>query len=237
MVNSFFDADEKYDTNEARKLFAEEVLEDLSFLYAETNSGVSSANELVYSLLTCPKTFRGLFQSPFILRTFAAHYVAIRGARKIDAFGDMHAPEKRPKGSLALSITGVSAIPRSHCATQLKNNAFHSSSEHSHFGQTDSSLSNALRTADPPAMPLFSKPLSSQRLVKPLHERQGSMSINGEIKQTITLSQLRNFLTRRGTPSSTKLRSSQRPLDAAPARKPQLPSPPRLDPLIVGPCW
>lgn len=47
MVNAFFDADEKYSTNEARKLFAEEVLEDLSFLYAETDSEVSNANDLI----------------------------------------------------------------------------------------------------------------------------------------------------------------------------------------------
>ena len=67
MVNSFFDADEKYRTNEARKLFAEEVLEDLSFLYAETDSGVSIANDLVCLSLTRLKTFRGLFQSLLIL--------------------------------------------------------------------------------------------------------------------------------------------------------------------------
>ena len=45
--NSFFDADEKYSTNEARQLFAKEVLKDLSFLYAETDSEVSNAKDLI----------------------------------------------------------------------------------------------------------------------------------------------------------------------------------------------
>ena len=45
MVNSFFDSDKQYATNEARKSFAEDALEDLRFLYAEANEdGVRYTN-------------------------------------------------------------------------------------------------------------------------------------------------------------------------------------------------
>ena len=81
-----------------------------SFMPRQTRTEYVILTIKYYISLMCLKTFTGLFQSPFILRTFAAHFAAINGACKVKAFGDMHAPEKRPKGGLALAITGVSAI-------------------------------------------------------------------------------------------------------------------------------
>jgi len=48
IVNAFFDANEEFETNEARQEFATDMIENLGFLYENTDSEVN------YSLITSP---------------------------------------------------------------------------------------------------------------------------------------------------------------------------------------
>jgi hypothetical protein len=52
--------------------------------------------------------YKGLFGSPFILRTLAAHYSAIRGAVEVKAFGPFDSEENYPRCALVLSAAAVS---------------------------------------------------------------------------------------------------------------------------------
>ena len=48
IVNAFFDANEEFETNEARQKFAADIIKNLGFLYENTDSEVN------YSLITSP---------------------------------------------------------------------------------------------------------------------------------------------------------------------------------------
>jgi len=91
IVNAFFDANEEFETNEARQEFATDMIENLGFLYENTDS----------------EPFQGLFRGEFIIETFAAHFTAIRGAKKVPALGVATSKENRQNGGLAMSAAAV----------------------------------------------------------------------------------------------------------------------------------
>jgi len=51
--------------------------------------------------------FRGLYQGAFVLQTFAAHFTAIDGARKILGIDDPEAGLAKPIGALRLAAAAV----------------------------------------------------------------------------------------------------------------------------------
>src|SRR5215471_8841048 len=106
---------EEYSTDEACQDFAKWALKGLAFLYSNTESDDPKVS-LGLLDTTSQSSFRfqeykGLFRSPFIVQTFAAHFTAIQGAVKVPLIGDPHSPDTLPTCGLALSAAAVSHMP------------------------------------------------------------------------------------------------------------------------------
>jgi hypothetical protein len=105
VVNAFYESKQDAKTDEDRQTFARQGLEGLKFLYSDTTAddGVSPivlADTSIYFV----QQYKGIFCGPLVLRTFAAHFNAIRGA--VDVRG-LITGDKPHKGGLVLSAVSV----------------------------------------------------------------------------------------------------------------------------------
>ncbi|KAH9023765.1 hypothetical protein EDB85DRAFT_1894623 [Lactarius pseudohatsudake] len=94
-VQTFCDSQDLLrDSDSERQKFASYYLEDLRFLYEDTDHEDK-------------KKWKGLFRSPFILQTFAAHLGAIEGSQKVPDLHEPNAPTPLPIGALGLAAAAV----------------------------------------------------------------------------------------------------------------------------------
>ncbi|EGO01101.1 hypothetical protein SERLA73DRAFT_151647 [Serpula lacrymans var. lacrymans S7.3] len=100
MVEHFFESDPAYTTYHARQEFASEVLTGFAYLYEEIGDD--------------PLGFCGLFRSPFVLQTFAAHFAAVNTSIDVEVLRAVSVPSNAtdtkkypPVGALAMSAAAV----------------------------------------------------------------------------------------------------------------------------------
>ena len=63
---------------------------------------------LPFSFINAQQKFKGVFRGSFIIQTFAAHFHAIAGSKRISALEDVGlASSPDPRGALALSTAAV----------------------------------------------------------------------------------------------------------------------------------
>ncbi|KAH9166464.1 hypothetical protein EDB89DRAFT_1910690 [Lactarius sanguifluus] len=94
-VQSFCDSQDLLrDSDSERQIFASFYLEDLRFLYEDTDDEDKTK-------------WKGLFRSPFILQTFAAHLGAIESSQKVPDLHGPNTPTPLPIGALGLAAAAV----------------------------------------------------------------------------------------------------------------------------------
>ncbi|KAH9014123.1 hypothetical protein EDB84DRAFT_1443962 [Lactarius hengduanensis] len=94
-VQSFCDSQDLLrDSDSGRQEFASFYLEDLRFLYEDTDDEDKTK-------------WKGLFRSPFILQTFAAHLGAIESSQKVPDLHGPNTPTPLPIGALGLAAAAV----------------------------------------------------------------------------------------------------------------------------------
>ncbi|KAF8521077.1 hypothetical protein BU17DRAFT_88282 [Hysterangium stoloniferum] len=92
IIKSIFEnSEDGFSTDDDDQVFAQHQLDNLEFLYRDTDS----------------MPYHHPFQGPLILHTLAAHYCAIHGAIKILSLGDADLLTNQPYGALAMSATVV----------------------------------------------------------------------------------------------------------------------------------
>ncbi|KAM6503850.1 hypothetical protein JOM56_000793 [Amanita muscaria] len=95
VLMAFFDAKpEMRDSDSARVEFATCYLEDLRFLYKDSDHDDK-------------KKWKGLFRNPFVVRTFAAHLGAIEGSVKVPGLHDLDKRTPAMVGGLGLAAASV----------------------------------------------------------------------------------------------------------------------------------
>jgi hypothetical protein len=97
-------------SDEERVEFAKYYLEDYRFLYEDAeddNQKVCNAKYLATYISNDSQNWRGLFRSPLILKTFAAHFSCTDGTDQ-----NLYTDDKssRANGALGLSAASVRAI-------------------------------------------------------------------------------------------------------------------------------
>ena len=120
VVNAFFESSQHLKTDEDRRAFARQGLENIKFLYSDTTADDPRVSPLVAedTSIYFVQQYKGIFCGPFVLRTFAAHLNAIRGAVNVQG---LITGDKPHKGGLVLSAVSVcvSAYFRSHCQSHV----------------------------------------------------------------------------------------------------------------------
>jgi hypothetical protein len=109
----FCDSDKDLkNSDEEHVEFAKFYLDGLRFLYEDAdgdNQKVCNAKSLAVHISNDSQNWRGLFRSPLILKTFAAHLSCTDGAKQIPG---LHTDNESPRanGGLGLSVASVCAI-------------------------------------------------------------------------------------------------------------------------------
>jgi len=110
--------DDLRDSDDERQNFAKEYLEGLRFLYKDAvgDNNKVCASQLPLSYVgfnnTMSQKWKGLFRSPFVLQTFAAHLTAIEGSTRVPDLHDTDKPTPAVIGGLGLSAASVRASVR-----------------------------------------------------------------------------------------------------------------------------
>jgi hypothetical protein len=93
--------------------FAKYYLEDLCFLYQVSKHDNKNVSNPKHSLFICliintSQKWKGLFHSPFVLQTFAAHLTAIKGSMRVPNLHDKLTATTM--GRLGLAATSVCTV-------------------------------------------------------------------------------------------------------------------------------
>jgi hypothetical protein len=98
------------DSDEKRMEFATEYLEQLRFLYRDTDGNKKVCHHDTNCLNASNDSQRGLFGGPFVIKTFATHLSAIDGCQQVSDLHDSDEPHLKAVGALGLAAASVCAL-------------------------------------------------------------------------------------------------------------------------------
>lgn len=111
---AFFDTQPSLQNSDEERIdFAKSYLEDLRFLYKDSNDVdkkvCDSEHDPSHLSITYDvyQKWKGLFRSPFVLQTFAAHLGAIEGSVKVPDLHGLDKPTPVMAGGLGLAAASV----------------------------------------------------------------------------------------------------------------------------------